>query len=337
LADSLGQTRNFTSFNTKISKRRFIEVLEATCEQSAITAHNNAVAINKDPILRVSVVERLAREYGGNIDLLRRYIRSIVSRAKNYLSWNEAEAQLSTPGIPPTHTARASYLTIILPEAPNLPEFRETLRRELQDAKSGEKELVTSTQNPHEITLVNITNVFPARFVQNVAFLKERYERRTSGDDRESAQMELHSEGDGRQFPSLYVRAATAYERLAFVLIGSALRVVQMLEDPQSGRSAWYLLSRDAQGKENAPVLLGRTLGQAADDLDAKNLDMLESSIRFLLEREYRHRTKRDEILAFVDAEVAKIKVERNNNPLDKVYDLYIQARRKTDDIVVAA
>lgn len=242
LAELLGETPNFTSFNAKVSKRRFMEVMEATCEHSAIAAHNNAVAISRDPILRVSVVERLAREYGGNTDLLRGYIRSIVSRAKNYISWNEAEAQIAAPGIPPTNTARVSYLTIILPQATKLAEFRGTLVREFQNSKPGEKELVTSTQNRHEITLINITNVFPARFVQNVAFLREKYEQRTTGDEGELSRMELHSEGDGRQFPGLYARSPTAEERLAYVMVGSALQLIRALEDPQTGLSALYLL-----------------------------------------------------------------------------------------------
>jgi hypothetical protein len=319
----------------RISKRRFIEVMEATCERNATAAHNNAVAISKDPILRVSVVERLAREYGGNTDGLRGYIMSIVSRAKNYISWDEAQAQLVAPGVPAPSTARVSYLTIILPQAPDLADFRETLKQEFQNAKSGAKELVTSTQNPHEITLVHITNVFPARFVQNVGFLREKYERRATADGGELARMELHSEGDGTQFPSLYVRAPGAVERLAFMLVGRAVKVVQLLEDPQTGLSALYLLSRDAQGQENPPVLLGKTLREAADDLDAKNLDLLESSLQFMLDGEYRHKSKRDEIIASVDSEVNKVKAERNNNPLDKVYQLFLQARKKTDDIVV--
>jgi hypothetical protein len=149
------------------------------------------------------------------------------------------------------------------------------------------------------------------------------------------SRLELHSEGDGRQFPGLYPRTPTAEERLAYAMLGSALQLIRTLEDPQTGLSAMYLLGKDAQGGEVPPVLLGGDLRRAAEDLDARNFDLLESSAQFLLDREYRHKSKRDEILAFVDGEVTKIKTERNGNPLDKVYQLFVQARKKAEAILV--
>ena len=196
--------------------------------------------------------------------------------------------------------------------------------------------MVTSTHNPHEITLVHITNVFPARFVQNIAYLRERYEARARGAGAELARMELHSEGDGTQFPSLYIRSATADERLACMLLGSAMQIIRPLEDPQTGVSAYYLLPRDAEGRERPPVLLGATLRQSAEDLDSRNLDVLDFCIQYVLANQYRHKLKRDEVLASIDAEVAKVRDERNNNPLDKTYQLFTQARKKAEDMIGA-
>jgi hypothetical protein len=75
---------------------------------------------------------------------------------------------------------------------------------------------VTSRNKPNEITLVSLTNLFPSRFVADVGFLGERYNSRISGSDGQQARMELHGEGDGTQFPSLFIEDADPKKFLAY-------------------------------------------------------------------------------------------------------------------------
>ena len=90
-------------------------------------------------------------------------------------------------------------VAIILPEQGDLKAFRESLATELSTAVAdGEPDLITHPGRGNEITLVKIKNLFPARFVEDVAFLRDRYQQRMK---EQNAHVELHSEGDGSQFP----------------------------------------------------------------------------------------------------------------------------------------
>jgi hypothetical protein len=129
IAAMLGDSQTFTSFNVRIPREKFASTLESTCEQNALDAHNTYVSENKDRqrVLGVSVIDRLNREYGGNLEGLRSYVIGILNHAKVYLRFNGNEEGKRGPG---TYGSKVSALTIILPDSEELPEFRETLRNE---------------------------------------------------------------------------------------------------------------------------------------------------------------------------------------------------------------
>jgi hypothetical protein len=325
LAGLLGESQNFSNFNTRIGKEKFSSVLESTCERTASEAHNNHVASNpeRSRILGVSVVERLYREYAGNPEALRTYVISVVSRAKNYLCFNENEVKRQGPGT--TQGGFVSYLSVILPEAPELQEFREQLRQEFRNATPGAKDEVTSRNKPNEITLVSLTNLFPARFVADVGFLGERYNSRTTGSDGTQARMELHGEGDGTQFPSLFIEDADPKKYLAYLMMGQAANLIQKLEDPDTGHTNIYLVTKNAKGRENDPELLGKDFQSVVDDGSLSVYDALTTAVNQALQSEYLHKSKREELLANLEQQLGEVKAARKN-PLDKIYKAHVQA-----------
>lgn len=333
LARLLGETPNFATFNARIGRQKFIGVLETTCERMAIEAHNNQVAGNPDRsrILGVSVIERMQREYGGNPDSLRSYVIKVVSRAKNYLCFNDAEVKRQGPGV--TTGGFVSYLTIMLPEAKELAEFRAQLQDELVNATTGAKEVVPTTQSPNEITLVALTNLFPARFVADVAFLREKYMARLSGNEADQAKMELHGEGDGSSLPEIFIEEVNPNKFLGYLMLAQAMEVIQTLEDPDTGISSLYLLPRDEKGREMDPVMLGKDAASAISDASLITFDSITSTVGPLLQTGYLHRTKREELLKKVEAQVAAVRAEKKN-PLDKTYKAHVQAAAFVETIL---
>ena len=205
----LGETPDFTAFNSRIPKQRLIDIMEARCEESAVNAHNNLIAADKDKArqLGVNIIEKLYREYGSNEEGLRKYINNLVNRAGNYLIFDPLEATKVGPGIPAS-PSKISQFTVILPKAPEWPDFLTRLREIFRGSLTSHVEIIESEAKPHEIALISITNLFPLRFVKQLQFLKERYDSRTGGSDSGRAKLELHCEGDGRQHPKLFVASA---------------------------------------------------------------------------------------------------------------------------------
>ena len=323
LAAMLGEDKSFTSFN-RIPQQKFIDLLEATSVKNVAVAHDSYVAAHphRARILRVSIVEHLCREYAAKPEALRTYVSNVVSRVGNCLCFNDAEVSREGTG---AFSGRrfVSYLSVVLPEAPDFAEFRQLLRKEFYNATSGTKDEVTSKGRPHEITLVHVTNLFPVRFVQEAAFLREQYEQRIRASDSVQARLELHLEGDGSALPSLYVPDVEPKKFLAYLMIGRAMEVVQTLEDPSTGVKTLYLVNRNDKG--GPPVPLGRDLNEALGESNLLTYDALVTTIQPLLKKEYLQFQKRQALSASVEAQVDEVRAQRKN-PSDTLYRMFSHA-----------
>jgi hypothetical protein len=94
---------------------------------------------------------------------------------------------------------------------------------------------VPITDRGNEITLVNL---FSLRFAKMVKSLKERYQRAAVyGQAR--TMLEVHSEGDGAQFPDLFIADGGVIRDQArpILLLGEALGVVKQGTNPATGKS----------------------------------------------------------------------------------------------------
>src|SRR6185503_17570171 len=105
------------------------------------------------------------KEYDGNDERLRTYAQRIMAMAKNYLKLEPKQVQLVAPGIPvandDANAVCVSNLTIIVPQAPEAVAFRAKFWQALRNATTAQTQEVTNKNRPQEVTLINITNVFP--------------------------------------------------------------------------------------------------------------------------------------------------------------------------------
>jgi hypothetical protein len=331
IAASLGESPTFSLFNSRINEQLFRNLLEQTSVLDVEKAHDaiTNADVTRERVLRVSVLDRLEKEYGGNREALRGYITQIVSKAKNQIVFNPAEVQRVVPGNeslgPMFH-----YSTIIIPDAKEKAAFRDAVIEEFNNAFAVPHEVVTNPTRPNEITLISVTSAYPARFVQDVTFLKDRYDARVSATDGDQARFELHTEGDGTQWPSLFLRKITRDDALPLLLLARSLGNVQQLEDPQTGASAFYLLTKDSSGRDNPPRLLGKDFAEAADSVDAFTFDALDHSVDTALASTYLHREKREELYVTVRSAVNEVTTARTN-PLDALRQAYVAADRAVE------
>ncbi len=329
LSDLLGQEKqNFTAFNAKISEGRFIDILESTCEESAVEAHEEFVARHPDRgrVLQVSLVEMLQKEYDGSDERLRTYAQSIMAMAKNYLKLDPSQVQLVAPGIPAanddSNAVCVSNLTIIAPEAPESADFRKKFCGALRNATTAQTQIVTNKNRPQEVTLINITNVFPSRFVAVLDFLRKKYEERVQGTQARRAFLELHSEGtdgklgDGQEIPNLFPETYKPADLYPWMLVGEALDLIRLEKDALSGVEKCYLVTTDADGFPVAQEL-GPSFDRVIQDADVGTFETIQGVIEPLLKRDYQHIDKRNEVLARIRGRVQEIaKVRPATDPI---------------------
>jgi hypothetical protein len=337
LAGALGETPSFTSFNNRLKEQNFRDIVEQTSEADVVTAHDAIVSgdTTRDRVLHVNVLERLEKEYGGNREALRTYISQIVSKARNQIVFNQSEVSRTVPGNE-SLGSMFRYSTVIIPEGKDQADFRSALVDVVKGAMISPGEIVSNPKRPNEITIVNVTSAFPARFVQDVQFLKDKYDARVEGPDSDQARFELHTEGDGRSWPGLFLRKISRDDVLPLVLIANAIGLVRILEDPTTGAKGAYLITKDAEGRDNTPVRLGKDLSEASDSVDPVAFDSLETNVKAQLAGDYLHREKRTELYASIRKAVDD-ETSQRSNPLDPVRQAYLTADRSAENLLELA
>lgn len=343
LADALGEKQSFTAFNAKISEGRFIDILESSCDESAVESHADFIARHPDRgrLLQVSLIEMLAKEYGAGDERLRSYAQSIMAMAKNYLKLDSSQIQLVAPGIPAanddTNAVCVSNLTIIAPEAPEAAEFRKKFCGALGNATTSTAQVVTNRGRSQEITLIGITNVFPARFVSVVDFLRKKYDDRVNSPQRNRALLELHAEGsdtllaDRMEIPSLYPESYKPADMYPWMLLAEALELVRMEKDPQTGAEKCYLVTADADGFP-AVEELGPSIEKVIQTADISRFETVQSAVDELLTRDFRHLDNRLRVLDKLRAKVQELAKVRP--PTDPVFQELRAAMARAKEIL---
>jgi len=332
----LGENPSFTAFNTRMDKLQFIDILESTCEEGAVTAHNNLIVTKKEKTrqLGVSIIEKLYKEYGGKQDGLQKYINSMVALAGNYLIFDPTEVNKVGPGVSAS-PSKVSCYTVILPKAPELAPFVATLEDTFKKSLSSNMEIIQSDVKPNEIALISITNLFPLRFVKQVKFLEECYKTRISGSESVRALLELHCESDV-QHPRLFLHSQTTLRRegLPFLLLSKVLGLIKEQENPTTGKRDLVLLRKNEIGLDMQPLRFGQNLLEAEDKIDEENIEIVRAEVQKVLEQEYRHVEKQTGLKKQIVSEIEAIKALRRGDIDDPVYARFLEAAHSAVKIV---
>jgi hypothetical protein len=214
------------------------DALEASCSESARDLHterNQDLRANGDAILGMSIIDKLEQRYKGNPDKMRQEITRLVERSLSFVPFDNSEVLKSGPGaMPDSQTQnRVRSLLILHPTAPDKASFltglQETFRSAWKSGGDGVKFIGTqeaSDQKGHQMTILSLASLFPLRFVSVLSVLHEKYRQRMSSAEPKRAQLELHIEGDGSQYPALYIPSVLE-QGLPLMLMGVASGVIQ--------------------------------------------------------------------------------------------------------------
>lgn len=324
----LGDHANFSLFNQRIGVGDFLDILDKESASQARIAHNNLVQNPKEKLLGVSIIEKLKERYSGNMQELKSYLTELVAHAGNYVNFERGEIDKDRSA---AQTA-VHQMTVIMPKAPDQAEFVATLKDIFRGASTSTVEFVESDVRPNEIVLINLTNLFPLRYVKQVAFLRQRYELRTSGPNAARAKLELHSEGDGSQFPKIFIpqQSEVVKDTVPFLLLAKGLNLIQSAPNPQTGSDELVFVTKDADGFDTDPVYLGKSVTEAPAKLDRSNADQIRDAVTRLLNgKEYMLDTKRAELQRAIVSNVEQIKAERGNNLQDDVYKQFLDGGKR--------
>lgn len=325
LVSGLGPSPNFTSFAARLGLSELVDRIEAITEENAQIAHNTLVTEAKDRILGVSVIAKLKERYGADVQALRGYISKLVNEAGCFMTVNPLEKNRAGPGIATGVPTLIEKWIVILPKAPEHAAFVEQLRQAFRDAQPGDLEFIEADDRANQITMISVKNLFPLRYLGILPFLQDRYQTRVVSNPSRFA-LELHTEGALDTYPPLFVKSGDDLRRdaLAYLLIGRATGAVRQ----QNG--ALVLLSKDADGFDNAPQPLGASLLVAPDAIDYDVFASLKRTVDSALTVE----GDRAAVESRVRDAVEEVRPLVNNDVGDSRYRAVVEAAKRALKVI---
>ncbi len=324
----MGQTPTFSIF-AGLDVSSFIDTLVIQSEQNAQREHDRHVESTKR-LVGVSIIEKLKVDYDNNPQALQLYVNELVEHACNYLSFSTAEVNRQGVGIP-TSPTRFSLFTVILPQAPEHQKFLDNLKEAFQSAYTGDVQFLYSDNKPNEIAMVNITNLFPLRFVEGVNFLRNKYVAKINqAKDPSRSILEVHTEDN--DFPNLFVPSVEEIEKEAipYLLLAKIMGLIVLIDNPQTGVKQFAFMPQPDNPEDYPPIYLGKAFVDSFKELDdLVHLETIKQRVNELLETAYLHRDKRDTLADAMMAEVRRIKKEECGNNLENlVYKRFNEGRK---------
>jgi hypothetical protein len=321
---------SFAAFHNRITRQLFFNVLEQECTLSSQRAHDALVASdhNRQSLLGVNIIGQLDREYSGKPDELRKFTYDLVKSAGNFLEFDPQAIVIGNSNV------KISQFIIIMPKAGEHYEFANRLKTMFQNHLRGgiPVAIIESDTKPNEITLLGITYLFPLRYAKSVKFLKEKYDERIkSANNPDQIRLELHSEGDGRQFSELLPPPDNELREklIPSLFLAKALNLITAIVNPTTGSRDLYLIDEDEFG---LPVhtRLGKNLPEIAENIELHVAQILQKTSDDTLQQDgWKHIDKIHELKQKIRAELKDILTERKEDFEDAVYRRFEAAARE--------
>jgi hypothetical protein len=330
IIETLGQLPTFKVFSTRLSGSDIRNAIVAMCEDNVESAHHRLIEQRDERVLNVSIIEKLQQEWGNNPEHIAREAAALARSAGRFLAFDETEINKHFEGRSGSPRATEAF-AVMLPEPPEHKEFVNQIKEAFKNARSGKVSFVPMQDRGNEITLVTLVNLFPLRFARVVHSLRERYLLRVEQYGRARTMLEVHSEGDGSQFPDLFIADMSRIRELArpILLLGEALGALTQRANPATGQLQIVISRKDTDGFEIEPIVLGKTFAAALESISEKILHDLKQTI--LPQIKPPHFAREEELTALRDTlqyRLSEIKSEHHDDSLHPEYIAWSQAAR---------
>lgn len=338
IANVCGAECSFNKLEEKVSKDVIVSILEKSCSEAAIYAHNDFVQSNsKKGILGKNIIDQLYEKYGSSeqSDELKAFVNKMMKSAGTYLTFDSSETtrHLSNNVAPypgKNIMFRSTLISIPSVADKNKEAFLNRLIEAFKSATDGYRKigLDLSSTKKNEITIMNLTYCFPLRTVNDLKILKQKYDLMVNDPQQgEINRLVLHLEGDGTQYPPLFVEKFRPENYLKEMLLGVAMGLISYQEiNDGTGIKYYAQLKVDDMGFTLPPVAYCKKISELHECENVKKADILtlKDDIDAKMQNEYLHVTAKAELSKKVVELANMVLGERKNNISDPVYKKYL-------------
>lgn len=315
----LNNIPSFTHFLDNIHETKFADILEQVCSKESIKHQNSA----DRRILGINIITRLKQKYQGKDQELKIFINSLIERAGCYVSFDPNERLSSGPGTQGGNQD-SKELTVIIPRLDGEQEFTDQLWEVVKSCKSDKIDAihlvyVDGEKYGNEIVFINVTNLFPLRYVEDVAALRRKYETRLDHPDGERRRTEIHTEDFAIDaLPPLFLPDSKELKRkektfqdgtIPYILIAKKMDLITRIDHPETGVKQEAILQKDEHGFDLPPVFLGNEFSLIPVKIGKEQFVHLKNNVESLLKdrTQYLHEEKRDELTKGVKELISEV------------------------------
>lgn len=328
----LGDNPGFASFNQRLLTQQVLDLFEVACEKESQAAHDEAIVshpdLSRSHQFGVNLVDKLAREFSGSDERIKKYMHDLVRYAGNYLVFDEGEMRRQAAGVPTNADATRGFY-VLMPKGREHPAYSAQLTDILRGCYGQGVHILESDLRPNEITFISLSCLFPLRYIKHMQFLQSEYRRVVGAKESARKRLEVHTEGDEADYPGLFLqsqedlRAAAARE----LLLAQALGIISEYRNPETGFASLLYIRHDEYGLEAERIALGQNLLVAVDKVGVDQVESLRSANDEKLKAEYRHVERQAELKRGLAGLVNGIRdQECGGNIDDPRYKLFLNA-----------
>lgn len=350
IVSNLGNEPTFVKLNEIVTDEILMDALESNCKSHSIAAHNEIIKNKKDKLIGVNIIEKLYEQYGNNQSGLNDFVRNIVKYSGTYLNFNDGEVNksMNNNNAPkPGTNIKLENILISLPKVEEKRDFIEKLKSAFTNSISGSKTLIFDEESEklNEISILSMTYCFPLRAVNELSFLKTNYDLTIKQNDKDIAELVLHLEGNGSEYPKLFLqthaesqleKSKMVEDTLPYLLLAKSLGLVSKQDRSDgTGKMSFGISRTDEDGLPMPPLFLGDKLTLATEKIDDDISTILKSIVAEKLSDEYLHSSKREEVKKLLIIDIKDIILpECKGNMNDPVYLKFYNASKEAINIL---
>lgn len=319
----LGGTNTFARLDETLTAGTLRDLIDRTCTDFSKSTHDVSAKNEQQRILGVNIVNKLRERYESDDEGLRLFVQNIMTHANDYLVMDRNQQY-------PNDVKPVRETIVIMPAIDNNT-FAQRLGTVFTNFAPGTVFLAKSESRKNEIVVISLLNLFPLRYSGLAGYLKDKYEERVTSGDAARARHEMHTEGDGTQFPNLFRLKSTEVpeKALPLYLLGHALGLIR--QSPGiGGATEWTLLYKDDDGLPADPIYFGKAITEAHRRLeDTTILFTLQREVKANLSKPDRRSDEAKRVLhAALGEVVSQIQTERQNDLNDGLFRTYRDAAK---------
>lgn len=322
LLAQIGSERSFVRANAEINNDKISQIIDTLVREKSVSIHDEILIENNEKLINRNILEQLSEKYRSEEDL-RKFAVDLIQKSGVLLTFDQTEINRAIKNnenpIVGVNIFR-KVLVINLPKIEgneNVQNFADRFKNALINSVDGSVivKVDTTGSRKNEITIISLTYCFPLRAIQDLKFLKEKYDYLlTNPNVVRQNQTLLHTEGTGGNFPSLFVENDLLPSQIrekytAYLIMAYAMGLIKYADKADgTGKSAYGTITKDELGDEVLNPLADKfteiPFVAAFDESFGESLRELTEKT---LKSDYLHISKREELVTKTQELYSKI------------------------------